>query len=279
MFNSRLYIPRPAVVESVKELTYDTKLYKLKFKHNCKCDKSSESNYNCGQFVQVSILGAGEAPISICSSPTDAGCFELCVRNAGTVTAAVHKLKKGDELGIRGPYGNYFPIEEVQGQDLVFIGGGIGLAPLRSAIKYVLDRRDSYGEMFILCGARTKEDIVFADELEQWGRQKNVKVFTTIDNPQKGWTGNVGVVTTLLDKIRHAFKYKVFVCGPPIMIHFTIKELLDIGWAEEDVITTLERYMKCGVGKCGHCYIGGKYVCTDGPVFTYAQINQLALEV
>jgi len=279
VFNSRLYIPRPAVVESVKELTYDTKLYRLRFKHNCKCDKSAESDYRCGQFVQVSVLGAGEAPISICSSPTDAGCFELCVRNAGTVTGAVHKLTKGDELGIRGPYGNYFPIEEVQGQDLVFIGGGIGLAPLRSAIKYVLDKRNSYGEMFILYGARTKEDIVFADELDRWGRQKNVRVFTTIDRPQKGWSGNVGVVTTLLDKIRHAFKYKAFVCGPPIMIHFTIKELLDIGWAEEDIITTLERYMKCGVGKCGHCYIGGKYVCTDGPVFSYAQINQMALEV
>ena len=279
MFNSKLYIPRPAIIEDVKKLTYDTNLYRLKFKNTCKCDKGTENDYSCGQFVQVSVLGAGEAPISICSSPADTGCFELCIRNTGSVTGAIHKLKKGDELGIRGPYGNFFPIEELKGQNLVFIGGGIGLAPLRSVIKYVLDKRDDYGEMFILCGARTKEDIVFVDELEQWGRQKNVKVFTTIDKAQKGWDGHVGVVTTLLDKIRHAFKYKAFVCGPPIMIHFTIKELLDIGWVEDDIITTLERYMKCGVGKCGHCYIGGKYVCTDGPVFSYAQINQLALSV
>jgi len=279
VFNSKLYIPRAAIVESVEELTYDTKLYRLRFKYNCECDNSGENDYKCGQFVQVSVLGAGEAPISICSSPTQKGFFELCVRGVGLVTGAVHKLEKGDELGIRGPYGNAFPIEEVRGRDLVFIGGGIGLAPLRSAIKYVLDKRDDYGEVIILYGARTKEDIVFADEIEKWGQQEGVSVFTTIDKAQCGWSGHVGVVTTLLDKIRHAFKYKAFVCGPPIMIHFTIKGLLDIGWAEEDIITTLERYMKCGVGKCGHCYIGGKYVCTDGPVFTYAEINEMAVEV
>jgi len=279
VFNSRLYIPRAAIVESVEELTYDTKLYRLKFKHTCKCDKSRENDYRCGQFVQVSVLGAGESPISICSSPTEDSCFELCVRNAGTVTGAVHKLGKGDELGIRGPYGNFFPIEEVRGQDLVFVAGGIGLAPLRSAIKFVLDKKDDYGEVIILYGARTKEDIVFAEELEEWGKQENVQVFMTIDKAQAGWRGHVGVVTTLLDKIKHAFKHKAFVCGPPIMIHFTIKGLLDLGWAEEDIITTLERYMKCGVGKCGHCYIGGKYICTDGPVFTYAEINEMAVEV
>lgn len=279
MFNSKLYIPRAAIIENVEELTYDTKLYRLKFKYNCQCDSSSENDYKPGQFVQVSALGAGEAPISICSSPTEKGCFELCIRNVGLVTGALHNLKKGDELGIRGPYGNSFPIEELGGQGLVFIGGGIGLAPLRSVIKFVLDNRNNYGEVIILYGARTKEDIVFADELDEWSRQEKVKVFTTIDKAQEGWTGHVGVVTTLIDKIKNVSGYKAFVCGPAIMIHFTIKELLDAGWAEEDIITTLERHMKCGVGKCGHCYIGGKYVCTDGPVFTYAQINSLAVEV
>lgn len=279
MFNSKLYIPRAAIIEGVKKLTYDTKLYRLKFKHNSKCENSSENNYKPGQFVQVSVLGAGEAPISICSSPTKKNCLELCIRNVGLVTGSLHNLKKGDELGIRGPYGNCFPIEELAGQGLIFIGGGIGLAPLRSVIKYVLDNRSDYGEVTILYGARTKEDIVFADELDEWGRQENVKVFTTIDTAQEGWPGHVGVVTTLMDKIRHAPDRKAFICGPPIMIHFTIMELLDAGWAEENIITTLERHMKCGVGKCGHCYIGGKYVCTDGPVFTYAQINSMAVEV
>lgn len=278
MFNSKLYIPRAAIIENVKELTYDTKLYRLKFK-NYKRDSSSENDYKPGQFVQVSVLGAGEAPISICSSPTEKGGFELCVRNVGLVTRALHNLKKGDELGIRGPYGNSFPVEELNGQGLVFIGGGIGLAPLRSVIKFVLDNKDNYGEVIILYGARTKEDIVFVDELDEWSRQERVKVFTTIDKAQEGWTGHVSVVTTLIDKIKHASDYRAFVCGPPIMIHFTIKELLDAGWAEGDIITTLERHMKCGVGKCGHCYIGGKYVCTDGPVFTYAQINETAVEV
>ncbi|UCF44588.1 MAG: FAD/NAD(P)-binding protein [Planctomycetota bacterium] len=274
-----MFIPRAAIIENVQKLTYDTKLYRLKFKYNCKCDRSSESDYKPGQFVQVSVLGAGEAPISICSSPAQNGCFELCVRNVGLVTGALAALKKGDELGIRGPYGNSFPIEELRGQNLIFIAGGIGLAPLRSAIKYVIDNRGDYGKVTILYGARTKEDIVFASELDQWPRQENFGVFTTIDEPQDGWTGNVGVVTTLIDKIKNQSKVKAFVCGPPIMIHFTIKELLDAAWAQQDIITTLERHMKCGVGKCGHCYIGGKYVCTDGPVFTYAQINEMEVEV
>lgn len=279
MFNSKLYIPRAAIIENVKELAYDTKLYKVKFKYDCECDSSSESDYKPGQFVQVSILGAGEAPISICSSPTEKGYFGLCVRDTGLVTGALASLKNGDGLGIRGPYGNFFEIEELRGQDLVFIGGGIGLAPLRSAIRYVLDNRAEYGDVIILYGARAKEDIVFASDLDELGRTERVKVYTTIDEPQQGWTGHVGVVTTLLDKIEHAFKYKAFVCGPPIMIHFTIKGLIDAGWAQQDIITTLERHMKCGVGKCGHCYLGGKYVCTDGPVFTYSQINALGIEV
>jgi sulfhydrogenase subunit gamma (sulfur reductase) len=279
VFNTKLFIPRPAVIENIRNLTYDTKLYRMKFKHSRNSENSGENDYRPGQFVQVSVLGAGEAPISICSSPTQTGFFELCVRDVGLVTGRIAKMKKGDELGIRGPYGNSFPLEELTGQRLIFIAGGIGLAPLRSVIKYVIDDSGDYGRVTILYGARTKEDIVFADELDQWGRQENIDLFTTIDKPQEGWTGHVGVVTTLMDNIRHLPDVKALVCGPPVMIHFTIKELLDAGWEDENIITTLERHMKCGVGKCGHCYIGGKYVCTDGPVFTYAQINQMAVEV
>jgi sulfhydrogenase subunit gamma (sulfur reductase) len=279
VFNTNLFIPRAAIIENVQNLTYDTRLYRLRFKNKSKGNSSAENDYRPGQFVQVSVLGAGESPISICSSPSQKGCFELCVRDVGLVTRALASLKKGDELGIRGPYGNSFPIEELHGRDFIFIAGGIGLAPLRSAINYVVDNKNDYGRVTILYGARTKEDIVFASELDKWSRQDKLDVFTTIDHPQDGWTGNVGVVTTLIDKIKNQSKVKAFVCGPPIMIHFTIKELLDAGWAQQDIITTLERHMKCGVGKCGHCYIGGKYVCTDGPVFTYAQINEMAVEV
>lgn len=276
MFNDKLYIPRAAVIQKIEKLTYDTKLFKLKFKDS---GGNTENDYRPGQFVQVSILGAGEAPISICSSPTQDSGFELCVRNAGLVTSVLHNFKSSDELGIRGPYGNGFNIEECKGQDLIFIGGGIGLAPLRSAINYVMDNRNDFSEMIILYGARTKEDIVFADDLNRWGQQKTVRVFTTIDKPQKGWTGNTGVVTTLFNNIRKKTGHKVFVCGPPIMIHFAVKELLDTGWDEENIIMTLERHMKCGVGKCGHCYLEGKYVCTDGPVFTCAQIDALNIEI
>ena len=279
MFNSRMYIPRAAIIEGIEDLTYDTKLFKLKFKHKCNCDAGGESDYKPGQFVQASVLGAGEAPISICSSPTRNGCFELCVRDVGLVTGAMHKLGKGDEIGIRGPYGNSFPIEKVKGQDFAFIAGGIGLAPLRSAINYVMADRSEYGNVTILYGARTKEDIVFAKDLDEWGRTEGVNVHLTIDRSQEGWTGRTGVVTTLIDEIRSMSKRKCFVCGPPIMIHFTIKELLDAGWAQYNIITTLERHMKCGVGKCGHCYLGDKYVCTDGPVFTYSQLDALKVEI
>jgi len=272
VFNQKLYIPRAAEIDDIKSLTYDTTVYTMKFKSD---EADNEHDFKPGQFVQVSILGAGEAPISICSSPTQKGNLQLCIRKAGRVTGATAELKKGDELGIRGPYGNHFPIEEIKGQDLIFIAGGIGLAPLRSVINYVLDEKKDYGQVTILYGARTVDDIVFADELQKWAQTSDVEVLTTIDTPQKGWSGHVGVVTTLIEKIKDKNESKAFVCGPPIMIHFTIKELLDRDWSEDNIITTLERHMKCGVGKCGHCYIGGKYVCTDGPVFTYGQIKQI----
>jgi sulfhydrogenase subunit gamma (sulfur reductase) len=277
VFNSELYIPRAAVINNVEELTYDTKLFKIQFKDGHESDGSGENDYKPGQFVQVSVLGAGEVPISLCSSPSEDGYFELCIRKIGLVTGAMDSLKEGDELGIRGPYGNGFSIEQLKGQDLLFVAGGIGLAPLRSVIKYVFDNRDDYGRVTILYGARTKEDVVFAEELNRWSKVSNIEVLTTIDRPQEGWDGHVGVVTTLLREVQHPAEYKALVCGPAIMIHFAIKELLDLGLKEEDIITTLERHMKCGVGKCGHCYIGGKYVCTDGPVFTYAQLNALSV--
>ena len=278
MFNSEVYIPRTAVINSVKDLTYDTKLFKVQFKDHQQ-DSSGENDYKPGQFVQVSVLGAGEVPISLCSSPTENGYFELCVRKIGLVTGAMSNLKKGDELGIRGPYGNGFSTEQVKNQALLFVAGGIGLAPLRSVIKYVLDNRDDYGQVTVLYGARTKEDIVFAEELQQWGKKDGIEVLLTIDQPQEGWSGHVGVVTTLFREIQHPAEYKALVCGPPIMIHFAIKQLLDLGLKGQDIITTLERRMKCGVGKCGHCYLGGKYVCTDGPVFTYSQIDALGVEL
>jgi NAD(P)H-flavin reductase len=279
VFNSDLYIPRAAVVEKIDELTRDTRLYRIKFMESSEDGDGNESDYRPGQFVQISILGAGEVPISICSSPAEQGYLELCIRNTGAVTAAIHRLSEGDEVGIRGPYGSCFGLDELRGSDLVFIGGGIGLPPLRSAIKHVLANRSDYGDVIILYGARTMEDIILAHELEEWGRQPQVQVFTTIDTAQEGWDGHVGVVTTLFDRISHAFGYKAIVCGPSLMIHYVVYELLKAGWAAQDIIMTLERHMKCGVGKCGHCYLGDKYACVDGPVFTCEQLESWGVEV
>jgi len=265
VFNDQLYIPRQVLIDDVRELTYDTRLFRLRL----------GNHYKPGQFVQVSVLGAGEVPVSICSSPTRNGSLELCVRKAGLVTSAISALGKGDCLGLRGPYGNGFSVDRFKGQPLLFVSGGIGLAPLRSLIGFVLDNRDDFGKVTILYGAKTKQDIVFGDELKQWAKARDTDVAITIDKPQEGWDGHTGVVTSLFGDLKNASACTAFVCGPPIMIHFALTELLVMGLKPNRIITTLERHMKCGVGKCGHCYLKGQYVCTHGPVFSYEQLDAM----
>jgi NAD(P)H-flavin reductase len=273
VFNDQLYIPRIAVINDVCELTHDTRLLRLRFR-DCRVPaQDGDYDYKPGQFVQVSILGAGEVPVSICSSPTGKDSLELCVRRAGHVTSAVSVLGEGDELGLRGPYGNGFSVARIRQQPLLFVAGGIGLAPLRSLIGYVMDNRDDFGRVTILYGAKTKQDIVFGNELKQWAKARDTDVAITVDRPQEGWDGHTGVVTSLFGALENASACTAFVCGPPIMIHFALIELLDMGLKPNRIITTLERHMKCGVGKCGHCYLKGQYVCTDGPVFSYEQLD------
>ena len=265
------YIPNLAVINEVKDLTYDTKLFVLSFK-----DKNVQENfiYKPGQFVEIGVFGFGEAPISITSSPFVKNCFELCIKNMGNVTNKLHQMKKNDNVYIRGPYGNGFPFDEVKNKDVLFVAGGIGLAPLRGLINEMLAHRNSFGKIQVLYGARTPEDMIFTDELKGWGEK--IKVLTIVDKGDFRWKGNVGVVGTLLTNIKDETKNTVaFVCGPPIMIKFVIKDLVKLGFKDEVIITTLERKMQCGIGKCGHCNIGGKYVCIDGPVFTYKQIKDL----
>ena len=265
------YLPNLAVINDVKELTYDTKLFVLSFK-----DKNVQENfiYKPGQFVEIGVFGFGEAPISITSSPFVKNCFELCIKNMGNVTNKLHRMKKNDNVYIRGPYGNGFPFDEVKNKDVLFVAGGIGLAPLRGLINEMLAHRNSFGKIQVLYGARTTEDMIFTDELKGWSEK--IKVLTTVDKGDFRWKGNVGVVGTLLTNIKDETKNTVaFVCGPPIMIKFVIKDLVKLGFKDEVIITTLERKMQCGIGKCGHCNIGGKYVCIDGPVFTYKQIKDL----
>ncbi len=277
MFNKEIYIPRKAIIKEIRPETRDTNTYRVEFPEKIG-GQDAENNFKPGQFILVSLLGAGEAPISLASPPVEEGSLEICVRDVGTVTGALHKRKVGDEIGVRGPYGNSFPVEELKGNDLLFVAGGIGLAPLRSLIKYVLSRREEYGRIFILYGARSPEDMVFKREVSTWGEAPDTEVLLTLDKEAPGWKGPVGVVTTLFKKLEGMDNFKALVCGPPVMIPFVIAGLLELGLKEENIIITLERYMKCGVGKCGHCYIGGKYTCVDGPVFTYAQMKELPVE-
>ena len=273
MFNRKLYIPRRAVIKDIKDATCDVKLYDLRFEDN---EGSRENEFEPGQFAQVSVYGTGEVPISICSSPTQKG-MQIAVKKMGEVTTAMHELKPGDKLGIRGPYGNSFPVENLKGRNLLFIAGGIGLAPLRSVLRYVLDRRGDFGKVTLLYGALNRPSLVFWNEIQDWSKSPDTKIFMTIDNPESGWTGNVGVVTTLFDKINNIDNNTTaLVCGPSIMFKFAIRGLLEKGFTEENIVVTLERYMKCGVGKCGHCYLEGKYICTDGPVFTYKQLKKMS---
>lgn len=230
-----------------------------------------------GQFVEASVFGVGEAPFGVSTVPTTKGSFEITVRAVGSVTNALHQLRVGDNIGIKGPLGNSF-LDKIdpRGQDILFIGGGIGLPPLRSLIHYVFTHRQEYKRVIILYGARTPQDRVYKKELAQWAKKEEIEFLETVDVGDETWQGNVGVVTTLFSKIKVDPKKTIaYTCGPPIMIKFVILDLLKMGFAEERIVSTLERYMKCGVGKCGHCCIGHKYVCTDGPVFDYKEIKGL----
>jgi len=229
-----------------------------------------------GQFVEVSLWGIGEAPISICSSPTDAEGFELCVRASGSVTNALHRLEAGSQVGIRGPFGRGYPMSEMEGSDVLVVAGGIGLAPLRSVIRYVLAHRDRYGRLIILYGAKHPSELLFTEELRDWERREDVELHLTVDRPDEAWQGHVGVITTLFPRLTlQAAQTFAVVTGPPVMYRFVLLELLGKGIPLDQILFSLERRMKCGIGKCGHCQINGKYCCQDGPVFTFPELKVL----
>lgn len=265
-----LFMPSLAEIVRIEELTETEKLFEIRFKNG------RELGHLPGQFVEVSVFGIGEAPISVSSSPTRKGSFELVVRRVGNVTKALHKLNEGSIIGIRGPFGNGFPTEELKGKDILFVAGGIGLVPLRSLINYVLDKRDSYGRVIILFGARTPKEQLFLDELALWKERKDVEYLETVDRGDEEWKGNVGVITTLFPKINvDPQKTYALIVGPPVMYRFAILEAKTKGIPDDQIIVSLERRMKCGVGKCGHCQIQNLYVCQDGPVFRYSEIKGL----
>jgi len=274
MTRSELFRPQTATIADIRDETSDIKTFFLDVEKEAQGDPFT---YKPGQFVMLSLLGYGEAPISITSGPHLQDQLQLSIKKVGTLTGRVHSLNVGDRVGIRGPYGNGFPVEESQGKDILFVGGGIGLAPLRSVIQHVFNNRSQYGRVVIVYGARSPEDLVFTREYEEWASQPDTQLHITVDAADDSWDGNVGVVTTLLPQVDlNPDKTRCFVCGPPVMLPYVITDLMGMGYSTDEIILTMERHMKCGVGKCMHCYMGGKYICTDGPVFTYEELRQFS---
>lgn len=267
-----IYSPRQATIIKTKMMTANEKFFEIKF------DDGSSLGHQPGQFVQLSIFGIGEAPISISSSPTkeDKSAFEVCVREVGTFTTALHKLEKGDKLGVRGPFGKGFPIDELKGNDLLFVAGGLGIVPLRSLINFVIDKRRDFGNVMVLLGCKAPKERLFTEEVAKWEQMADIGYACTVDKADPEWKGNVGVITNLIPGVdMDENRTYAVVVGPPIMYKFVIKELLKKGLPEKQIILSLERRMKCGLGKCGHCQINNVYVCKDGPTFTYEQIKGL----
>jgi sulfhydrogenase subunit gamma (sulfur reductase) len=266
-----IYMPQMLAVLDTQPLTEYEKLIRIELPFPKSLD------HKPGQFVEVSLLGQGEAPISISSSPSrSVDSFELCVRRAGRLTEALHRLTPGDLIGVRGPFGRGFPLERFRGKDILFAPGGLGLAPLRSAINEVLDDRNNYGRVTILYGARSPAELLFRDELEEWAGRGDIELHLTVDTADKTWKGHTGVITTLFPNIRVSPRNTVAItCGPPVMYRFVLMELLGKGIPEGNIWLSLERRMKCGVGKCGHCQIDHIYTCQEGPVFSYAEVKHL----
>ena len=268
-----VFLPDIVRLADVVDETPDTKTFAL-----CFNDLQRDGNFRFlpGQFLELSVFGYGEAPFCIASSPTRPHKLETTVRRTGQLTNALHRLGNGDEVGIRGPFGNGFDLEAARGKDLLFVAGGIGLPPLRSLIWNVLDERPQFGRVTILYGARTPTDLVYKHELKEWKKRSDVELYVTVDTAEPGWTGEVGVVPSLFKRVTlHPDSTLAYVCGPPIMIRIAVQDLLALGFKQEAVISTLERMMQCGIGKCNHCAIGHRYVCRDGPVFNYRQIKEL----
>jgi NAD(P)H-flavin reductase len=274
-----VYLPKIAVMDRVVEEIADVKTFYWHFEDPA--EQAAFRKFLPGQFAQVSVFGAGEFPASLPPSPTEEELF-FTVRRVGSVTAALHQLQPGDRFAVRGPYGNGFPMNQYFGQNLLFVAGGIGLIPLRSCLNYALDNRNRYGKIQLFYGARGLKDLMYLGALREWEMTRGFECYLTVDRGDDQWTGHVGVVGSLFRKPGVTVPVEnttAFVCGPPIMFRFVIRDLLAMGFQDTNIVSTLERYMMCGVGKCGHCCIGLAYVCADGPVFTYEQIKRLGEDI
>lgn len=269
-----IYLPRQAKVEQIVVENSQISTFVLAFSDK---QYNDAFRYQPGQFMMVSMPHCGEAPISISSTPTRSGTIHLSVRKAGKLTNGMHKLQVGDTIGLRGPYGRPFPMRQLTDRDLLFVAGGIGLAPLRAVINNCLDQRDQFGAITVLYGSRTPSDIAFQDDLTLWQKQ-GVDCRLTVDVAEKGWDGAVGLVTSLMDDLHtEPSKSTALICGPPLMFRAVLGRLTSIGFVDEHILTTMERHMKCGVGICRHCHMDGKLACVDGPVFSLAELRKLKI--
>lgn len=275
------YLPYPVILEDViiENKARDLKSFKLAFE---KEEDRKAFSYMPGQFAEVSVLGMGESPFGIASSPTEKDYLMFTVKLTGSVTQELHSLSPGRKLGVRGPLGNSFPWERLEGKNIVIASGGFAFTTLRSAITYMLhpDNRSRFGDITVVYGAREPGELMYKDTLKTWSETPGINLVLTVDRePQEEWSGKVGVVPNVLKEAAPSTKNSLaLVCGPPIMIRFTIPVFLELGFPKEDIILSLENRMKCGIGKCGRCNVGAKYVCLDGPVFTFAELEKLPPE-
>jgi len=274
------YLPLPMRVEEIVIETEDKniKTFSVKFLND---EDAANFNYLPGQFAQLSILGEGEAPFGIASSPTEPGKLQFTVNKAGVLTTALHNLEEGEIIGVRGPLGNCFPLEVIEGKDTIIIGGGFAFTTLRSLTNYILykENRSRFGNVVVIYGARSPGLLLYRDELEKWEGRTDLDLHLTVDSADEDWQRKVGVVPNIVKEIAPSPEnaYAV-VCGPPIMIKFTLPVLRDLGFPPERIVLSLEMKMKCGIGMCGRCNIGNQYVCKDGPIFTLAQLKELPSE-
>jgi NAD(P)H-flavin reductase len=270
-----IYLPHLLRIVGIEDETHDVRTFTLEFLD----PRVGEAfDFDPGQFGQFSVFGEGECTFCIASSPTRTPRIQCTFRVAGKVTTALRHRERGDTIGFRGPFGNRFPLEDLRGRNIVFVGGGIGMAPVRCLIQYCLDHREEYGDLWILNGARSVADLVYTRETTEWMGRDDLRCVKTVDpgGETPDWDGKVGLIPPVLEAMEPTPENgRAVVCGPPIMLRFALESLDRLGFGEDQIITTLENRMKCGVGKCGRCNVGPVYVCKDGPVFTAAELAAL----
>jgi NAD(P)H-flavin reductase len=274
------YLPYPARIQEmvIENEARDIKTFRLAFEDST---SAAEFRYLPGQFAELSLPGVGEAPFGIASSPTEADHLLFSVKRVGLFTTEFHSLEPGAPIGVRGPMGKPFPWDRMAGKNLVIVGGGFAFTTLRAVIKHILhpDHRSSYGSVLAIYGARTPGELMYRNDLAEWQKRDDIDVHLTVDKADNGWSQHVGVVPAVLEQLKpRPDDTLALICGPPIMLKFTLASLTTLGFSDDAIILSLEMRMKCGIGKCGRCNIGGAYVCKDGPIFTRKEMNSLPAE-